>query len=574
MCFNLGSFSRQTDTLLREASCVWKEMLLQLLIALLPVFLFLVWFDRPDRTRRVSLFLAVFCGMAMLLDMRLSVVLEQGIHFDLRHIPLIIGSLYGGVTVAVFLSVLYAGARLFEVLSPSKMMLLAFFMIIFIPPLIRLSLKFPQYGRIRRYKMALVLFALVFGIYIAVTIMVGYGSAPVEFWKQAGVRLAYWAVFLFGIVTSVYFLELAFERVRLQRELQDMSHKYRGEMQRLQQFIDQAPLVVIIFDAEGYVTHVNEETLQLLSPLGVSSKDLLYRHFEDIIRIGGIDHHSPIDRNLRGEERVVEMIDFGGKTFYTVTCTIKDQGSQVPDGILFIGHDVTELQQLKDEVGRMERLSLVGQMAASITHEIRNPMAVIRGFVQLLNERSPSEQQSYFHIVLDELDRANGIINDFLSLAQNRIVEKEISSLHEVMNDLTPLLRADANMRGQMVETDLSQETEPLAINSKEIKQLVLNLARNGMEAMKDKGILRIETVNLENTVQLRVVDHGVGIPQEKLEHLFDPFYTTKANGTGLGLSLCLSIVERHNARIEVESVVGAGTTFIVTFCKPGRQCW
>ncbi|MDB4866365.1 MAG: hypothetical protein JWR03_698 [Cohnella sp.] len=548
-------------------------MLLQLLIALLPVFLFLVWFDRPDRTRRVSLFLAVFCGMAMLLDMRLSVVLEQGIHFDLRHIPLIIGSLYGGVTVAVFLSVLYAGARLFEVLSPSKMMLLGFFMVIFIPPLIRHSLKFPQYGRIRRYKIALLLFALVFGIYIVVTIMVGYGSAPVRFWNGSGVRLAYWAVFLFGIVTSVYFLELAFERVQLQRELQDISHKYRGEVQRLQQFIDQAPLVVIIFDAEGYVTHVNEETLKLIDPLGLSSKDLLYRHFEDITHLGGIVHNSPIERNLRGEERIVEMIDFGGKTFYTVTCTIKDQGSQLPEGIMFIGHDVTELQQLKDEVGRMERLSLVGQMAASITHEIRNPMAVIRGFVQLLNERSPSEQQSYFHIVLEELDRANGIINDFLSLAQNRIVEKEFSSLHEVMSDLTPLLRADANMRGQMVETSLNQETEPLAINSKEIKQLVLNLARNGMEAMKDKGILRIETVNLEDTVQLRVVDHGVGIPQEKLEHLFEPFYTTKANGTGLGLSLCLSIVERHNAKIEVESVVGAGTTFIVTFCKPGRQC-
>jgi signal transduction histidine kinase len=248
--------------------------------------------------------------------------------------------------------------------------------------------------------------------------------------------------------------------------------------------------------------------------------------------------------------------------------------SEGTEGILFIGHDVTELQRLRDEVNKMERLSLVGQMAASITHEIRNPMAVIRGFVQLLNERSPEDQQSFFRIVLDELDRANAIINDFLSLAQNRIVPKEPCQLHDLLNDLLPLIWADANMRGQIVDLRLCEDMELLVMNSKEIKQLILNLARNGMEAMDDKGVLRIETMNFKDTVQLRVIDNGIGISQEKLEKLFEPFYTTKTNGTGLGLALCLSIVERHNGKIHVESIVGQGTTIIVSFCKPGRFCW
>nr|WP_260440176.1 HAMP domain-containing sensor histidine kinase [Cohnella lubricantis] len=213
-------------------------------------------------------------------------------------------------------------------------------------------------------------------------------------------------------------------------------------------------------------------------------------------------------------------------------------------------------------------------MAASITHEIRNPMAVIRGFVQLLNERSTSEQNSYFHIILQELDRANGIINDFLSLAQNRIVEKNVSDLHSLLEDLLPLLQADANMRGQQIELSLCEQLDPLELNVKEIKQLVLNLARNGMEAMDDKGVLRIETHNLPDRIELRVTDNGVGIPPEKLERLFEPFYTTKTNGTGLGLALCLSIMERHNGKIHVVSKIGEGTTFIVTFCKPDCQCW
>ncbi|QTH46777.1 hypothetical protein J4772_27180 [Cohnella sp. LGH] len=227
-----------------------------------------------------------------------------------------------------------------------------------------------------------------------------------------------------------------------------------------------------------------------------------------------------------------------------------------------------EIHGLKDEVDRMERLSLVGQMAASITHEIRNPLAVIRGFIQLLNERSPAEQKTYFHIVLEELDRTNLIINDFLSLAQNRTAEKELFNLNDLLSDLLPLIWADANMRGQIIDLHTDASLEPILMNSKEIKQLVLNLSRNGMEAMNDKGALKIETTNLPDSVQLRVSDTGVGIPAEKLKLLFEPFYTTKTNGTGLGLVLCMSIVERHDGKIQVESTVGQGTTFIVSFSK------
>src|SRR5690606_33717939 len=181
----------------------------------------------------------------------------------------------------------------------------------------------------------------------------------------------------------------------------------------------------------------------------------------------------------------------------------------------------------------------------------------------------------YLRIIIEELDRANGIISDFLSLAQNRIIEKRKQNLHDVLQDMLPLLWADANMRGQTIELDLCDELPELHLNEKEIKQLILNLARNGLEAMKnqEQGKLYIATRLIGDAVELTIADTGEGIPADKLDRLFEPFFTTKSNGTGLGLPLCLSIVERHNGKIDVTSEVGSGTTFTVSFrVEPSLQ--
>jgi signal transduction histidine kinase len=121
-------------------------------------------------------------------------------------------------------------------------------------------------------------------------------------------------------------------------------------------------------------------------------------------------------------------------------------------------------------------------------------------------------------------------------------------------------------MRGLTIELNLDDRLPPLMLNEKEIKQLILNLARNGMEAMEQNGVLQITASFNDGIAELRVMDNGCGIPNEKLERLFEPFYTTKSRGTGLGLPLCLSIVERHGGQIRVESAEGQGTAFIVTF--------
>lgn len=546
---------------------MWKESLLQILIAFLPVFMFMVWYDKPERTGHSHIFIGICCGLAMLLNMNFTTVNNHGVHFDLRHVPFLIGSIYGGVPIAFGLLVLYIVTRLGEIAYRWEYFVFIGFLAAYIPVLFS---KIPGYGsRHRRGKLKLVLYLCLFlSLFQMASYLVGMpGSLLDNLPEIMGVLVAFVSVFVAVTVLCAHFIELSFERIQLQLQLHDVSLKYRKEMRRLQQFIDNSPLMVMFFDNQGKITHVNDMTLTLAAPLG--RNDLLQRKFSLLLeRLDTKLDYDPVERILQGEEKLTDILRLNDRMFYTIYCSIKDMPSQGTDGVLFIGHDVTELHRLKDEVDRMERLSLVGQMAASITHEIRNPLAVIRGFVQLLNERSPVEQKTYFRIVLEELDRTNAIINDFLSLAQNRIVEKEPSNLNELLGDLLPLIWADANMRGQIIDLRTDDSLEPIPMNSKEMKQLVLNLSRNGMEAMNDKGVLRIETQNLADAVQLRVSDNGVGIPPEKLNRLFEPFFTTKTNGTGLGLALCLSIVERHHGKIHVESTVGEGTTFIVSFAK------
>jgi len=133
-------------------------------------------------------------------------------------------------------------------------------------------------------------------------------------------------------------------------------------------------------------------------------------------------------------------------------------------------------------------------------------------------------------------------------------------------------LWADANLRGQTIELILDEKVPELSLNAKEIKQLVLNLSRNGMEAMEEKGQLTIETRLNDSFVELIIKDTGMGIAKSRQERLFEPFFTTKAKGTGLGLALCLSIVERHHGKISVESEEGKGTAFTIQF--PVTDSW
>lgn len=367
-------------------------------------------------------------------------------------------------------------------------------------------------------------------------------------------------------------IERIIEKKQLNRQMLRLSNKFITEAEKLRQIMNVAPMIITSLDAEGRVTSINARALELvrrsipnLSAEAAIGLDFTALKKEDITP--GLHEVIALTKAAQsGKETINKLLRLDYGTFYLNIVPLRTLSEEEPSGVVVLSQDITELEQLRNELNHVEQLSLVGKMAASITHEIRNPMAVVRGFLQLMQEKSPPSLDHYYMIVMDELDRANSIINDFLSLAQNRVVEKQWVSLHSIIEELLPLLWADANLRGQSIVFIPGKDIPELNLNSKEIKQLILNLARNGMEAMEDKGELTIETNWNGSEVTMSIQDTGPGIPADKLEKLFEPFYTTKTKGTGLGLSLCLSIVERHHGHILVESEEGVKTTFTVAF--------
>ncbi|MHB1404247.1 MAG: ATP-binding protein [Desulfitobacteriaceae bacterium] len=227
--------------------------------------------------------------------------------------------------------------------------------------------------------------------------------------------------------------------------------------------------------------------------------------------------------------------------------------------------DITERKHFEKEILRYERLSLVGQMAAGIGHEIRNPMTTVRGFLQMLSAKQDLEKyKEYFNLMIQELDRTNSIITEFLSLGSNRPVELKMQDLNTIISALAPLIEADALSGGKSLVLRLDSIPE-LLLSEKEIRQIVLNLARNALEAMEAGGVLAIKTFGREDEVVLAVEDNGPGIPPDVLAKIGTPFFTTKDQGTGLGLAVCYSIAARHQANITVTSSPGR-TVFFVKF--------
>jgi two-component system, sporulation sensor kinase E len=222
-------------------------------------------------------------------------------------------------------------------------------------------------------------------------------------------------------------------------------------------------------------------------------------------------------------------------------------------------------KEIEKQIARLDQLNIIGEMAAGIAHEVRNPMTTVRGFLQMLAKKEhDSPHASFYSIMIEELDRANGIISEFLSLAKNKAVNLKYANLNDIITAILPLLKADATVSNKDIVLELS-EIPDLFIDEKEIRQIILNMVRNGLEAMKEKGEVRIRTYCEDNLVIMAIADQGPGIKAEILENIGIPFQTTKDNGTGLGLPVCYSIAARHNAKISVETGPD-GTEFFVKF--------
>ena len=236
-----------------------------------------------------------------------------------------------------------------------------------------------------------------------------------------------------------------------------------------------------------------------------------------------------------------------------------------------------EIKALEAEVNRHERLSAMGNLAATVAHEVRNPLnSISMGLQRLKAEFRPtSEEQEYAHFIelmREEVQRLNAIVEQFLSLARPLDLKRVPIRIDELLSELTTLTESDAKSADVEMTMENHPATVSVEVDPNYLKQVLLNLVLNAIQAMPDGGKLKLETSVSRRSFMIAVSDTGTGIPQEKLGQIFEPYFTTKTNGSGLGLAIARRIVEAHGGTISVQSTEGRGSRFEINLPLEGRS--
>ncbi|WP_449622960.1 ATP-binding protein [Robertmurraya sp. Marseille-Q9965] len=232
--------------------------------------------------------------------------------------------------------------------------------------------------------------------------------------------------------------------------------------------------------------------------------------------------------------------------------------------------ELTSFEKLKKEFDEMSLqtsyLSNVGQLAAGIAHEIRNPLTTIKGFIQLMKPYLVEiEKEEYATIALGEIERANTILYEFLNAAKPHInVAKQID-VNRLVKEIMILFEGEGHLKNISISTNLALENPSLYLEEHQLKQVLVNLVKNAFEAVPATGgEIFLSTEVRNELVMIRIEDNGCGMSDETIQRIFTPFYTTKATGTGLGLSVCNEIIHQLGGEIEIKSQLGVGTTFLL----------
>jgi PAS domain S-box-containing protein len=336
---------------------------------------------------------------------------------------------------------------------------------------------------------------------------------------------------------------------------------------RYRYMIQADPRAILVFSTDGYLQEINPRGCEWMHDsekqlIGESVLDVLERLepqqgrelFEQITTRQFVDLKR--DDRILGDFEWTELLDENGH----------------PVGHMLCFADVTEVKKFQREIIQSEKLAVVGQLAAATAHEIRNPLTSIKGFLQLFEHKFKGEQgdaeiREYTRIMVEEVDRMEKIIRDFLLMTKPSDVTRERADLNGVLERLLILVQNQATLRNINVVTDLA-DLPPVLMHKEAIQQVLLNLMQNAFEAMNIAGTLTIRTRVEGKFVVASIQDTGIGMTEEEVANLGSPFYSTKTEGTGLGLTVSSKIIREHGGILDVQSTKGQGTTITVKLPK------
>ncbi|WP_232698988.1 PAS domain-containing sensor histidine kinase [Brevibacillus daliensis] len=333
-----------------------------------------------------------------------------------------------------------------------------------------------------------------------------------------------------------------------------------------QQLTSQINLGVVVLDLQANLVDISDKACEIL---GMESQDILNHHVNEIFD-GISEEHRLIQPELlegiKFQNRAMSWTNSKQRYDLLVDSNtlLNEQGKIVGAYVMF--KDVTNMRSFEQKIERSDRLAMIGQIAAGTAHEIRNPLTSIKGFLQMFQqsfiEKGMERERTYTEIMLTEINRINSLVSEFLLLSKPRETQYQLVELDTLFEEIMPIVKGEALLHGIDVNQQLTTHLPIVVGDTELLKQVFLNICKNGIEAMGDEGALTI-TYNYEgnNKICINIQDNGPGIPGYIMDKIFDPFFTTKDDGTGLGLSVCQKIIHDIGGQIRVSSK-GYGSTF------------
>ena len=326
---------------------------------------------------------------------------------------------------------------------------------------------------------------------------------------------------------------------------------------------------VITTDMDGIITSINRRGLDLLK----TDRHCVGNHIDELTAVALKDFRNQwIESQHKNASHDFALVDQGvEKTISVVAHMLKDRSGKEIGNVLQI-HDVTEQTLIQDRMRRMERYMGLGSLAGGLHHEIKNPLAALSLHLQLLEEEietnsGSDDAQQTIHIIGTEVKRIGDVLESFRDFATH-----DVLNLHEV--DLVPMLKQQVDLmrpqfqnQGVQIKFTPSSATLRLNVDQTRLEQVFLNLIVNAMEATPDGGTLNITTTEDDDSISIDFADTGHGVPETLRDKIFDPYFTNKSGGSGLGLAVCDKIVRQHFGTLEFDTS-DSGTTFTVKLSK------
>ncbi|GAX90100.1 glycolate oxidase [Effusibacillus lacus] len=353
------------------------------------------------------------------------------------------------------------------------------------------------------------------------------------------------------------------EKLKQEQELSGMRSKaLRDSELKYRSLVEHALIGVYIVEKKGILNYVNPRFAQIF---GTSQEELIGTSIWNLVHPEDLNLvTTSLQKRLAGEVKS-QRYSFRGITRDNKIIDVEVHGTIIclngESAIIGTLIDITDRKQAEELFRKSDKLNVIGQLAAGVAHEIRNPLTSLRGFVQLLKETGSEGNNEYFKIMLSELDRINLIVSELLTLAKPQALNFLPKDISKLLHIVIRLLNVQANMQNVQIVTEFDPGVLLVKCDENQLKQVFINLIKNAIESIPHDGSVTVAVHRVApQNVMVRVTDTGCGIPEGLIPNLGDPFFTTKEKGTGLGLMVSYRIIEDHGGTIKIHSEVGKGT--------------